>query len=242
MKNIRIAIGLTIALAIVAAIGFILAHSALEAWLGTEVFKLTYEFLLIVVIGGAISLLYSQFTKSQEQADKIKEQAREKRDKEKTLQGKFRVGFLQSYNGAKSVRRLLRATARTITDAKGTTTDGIKPAPYDRLMQKLVQVQLQIETLREEAAAEKDLFAGVPELQDLDTNLESIESYLNDIVGEYEDSYKLFHKGDLQPVSEFPKLTEFIGPYDDAIDFKTRFKKPAKDILEGILKLLMKAG
>jgi hypothetical protein len=235
MKTIRFVISLTIVLAIVGVLGFILAHSVLEAWLGIEVFKLTYEFLLIIVIGGAISLLYSHFTK-------VREQEREKRDEEKTLQRKFRVGFLQAYNGAKSVRRLLRATARTLADAKGTTTEGIKLAPYDRLMQKLVQVQLQFETLREEAETEKNLFAGVPLLQNLDQTLELIESYLNDIVGEYEDSYKLFHKGDLQPISEFPKLAEFIGPYDSAINFKARFKKPAKDILEGILQLLMKAG
>jgi hypothetical protein len=231
MKKIEIAIWLVIALAIVGVIGFILAHKDLDARLGTEVFKLTYEFLLIVVIGGAISLLYSQFTKSQE-----------KRDKEKALQAKFRVGFLQSYNAAKSVRRLLRATARTLSEVKGTTTEVVKLAPYDRLMQKLVHVQLQFETLREEAAAEKKLFEGVPELKDLDANLGTIESYLNDIVGEYEHSYKLFHKGDLQPISDFEKLAEFIGPYKNAVEFKARCKKPANYILEGILQLMMKAS
>jgi hypothetical protein len=242
MRNILIAISLTIALAIVGVIAFILAHSALEVWLGPEVFKLTYQFLLIIVIGGAISLLYSQFTKRQEAANKIREQERAKRDEEKTLQGKFRVGFLQAYNAAKNVRRLLRATARTIADVNGTTTEVIKLSPYDRQMQKLVQVQLQFETLREEAESEKALFSGVPELQALDETLGTIESYLNDIVGEYEDSYRLFHGGDLQPVSQFPKLAEFIGPYETATDFKTKFKQPAKQILKGILKLLMDVG
>jgi membrane protein implicated in regulation of membrane protease activity len=239
MRNILIAISLTITLAMVGIIGFILEHAALEAWLGTEVFKLTYQFLLIVVIGGAISWLYSQFTKRQEKEDKAREQARAKKAEEKTLQGKFRVGFLQSYNAAKSVRRLLRATARTITEVNGTTTEVIKLSPYDRQMQKLVQVQLQFETLKEEAESEEALFTGVPELQNLQGTLETIEKYLNRIVSEYEDSSKLFHSGDPQPLAEFPRLAEFIGPYESATDFKTEFKKPAKEIVKGILKLLL---
>ena len=242
MRNIRIAISLIIALAIVGVIGFIYAHGALEASLGTEVFKLTYEFLLIIVVGGAISLLYSQFTKRQEKEDKTREQDRAKRAEEKALQGKFRVGFLQSYNAAKSVRRLLRATARTLTDVKGTPTEVIKLSPYDRQMQKLVKVQLQFETLKEEAESEKELFSGVLELQNLDETLGTIESYLRDIVTEYEESYKLFHEGDPQAISQFPKLAEFIGPYEHATDFKTNFRQPAKRIVAGILKLLMDVG
>jgi hypothetical protein len=234
MRKLLIVISLTITLAIVGVISFIVARTALEASLGTEVFKLTYEFLLIIVIGGAVSLLYSHFTK-------VREQERAKKAEEKTLQGKFRVGFLQSYNAAKSVRRLLRATARTITEVNGTTTELIKLSPYDRQMQKLVQVQLQFETLKEEAESEKDLFAGVPELQDLNKNLGTIESYLHDIISEYEKSSKLFQRGDPQPLSEFKKLAEFIGPYDSATDFKAKFKKPAKDIVQGILKLLLMA-
>ena len=232
MRNFRIAISLTIALAIVGVTGFIYAHSALEASLGTEVFKLTYQFLLIIVIGGAVSLLYSQFTK-------IREQARAKRAEEKALQGKFRVGFLQSYNAAKSVRRLLRATARTITDGKGPTTELIKLSPYDRQMQKLVQVQLQFETLKEEAESEKDLFSGVPELQHLHKTLETIESYLNCIVSEYEDSSELFHRGDPQPLCEFEKLEEFIRPFKEGTEFDLKFKQPAKRIVDGIVKLLL---
>lgn len=238
MRNILIAISLTLALALVGVTTFILYHSALEIRLGIEVFKLTYQFLLLIVIGGAISLLYSQFTKRQEEANKIKEREREKRDEKKTLQRKFRTEFIQSYNAAKSIRRLLRARARTVTDINGLKVEVIKLSPYDRQMQKLVHVQLQFETLKEEAESQKDLFSGVPELQALDQTLETIESYLNLIVGEYEGSYKLFHKGDLQPISEFKNLAEFIGPYASAKDFKTKFKEPAKQIVGGILKLL----
>ena len=241
MRNILTAISLTIGLGIVGVIAFIVGRSALEAWLGVEVFKLSYQFLLIIVIGGAISLLYSQFAKRQAEANKIKEEARAIKSERKALQRKFRTEFLQSYNAAKGIRRLLRAKARAITEVNGAKVEMIVVSPYDKQAQQLVHVQLQFETLKEEVESRKDLFSGVPELQDLYAKLGTIESYLNEIVGEYEDKFNLFHKGDLQPISLFPKLAEFIGPFETANDFKTRFKQPAKEIVGGLLKLLTDA-
>jgi hypothetical protein len=229
MRNILIGTVLVIVFAAGGVLVFILKHGALEAELGAEVFKLTYQFLLLGVIGAAVSLLFTEFTKA-------KEQKRAKREEERILQRKFNADLIQAYNVAKSIRRLLRAKARTIShDKSGSEVTMIRFEPYDKQMQTLIDIQLQFETLKEEAENHPSLLSAV---DGLTTKLTNIESYLNDIVGEYEDCYKSFPDNGLKPLPELLKLQEFIGPYKLANGFKEKFKKPAHEVMEGLLKLL----
>jgi hypothetical protein len=63
---------------------FLLWPTELKQRLGDDVFKLTYQFLLLVVIGGALSFLYQEF-----------QHQREQREAERVLQRQFLVDLLE---------------------------------------------------------------------------------------------------------------------------------------------------
>lgn len=256
-SKIGVVAGIAIFLAIVGIIFFILFNKNLQDFLGTEIFKLSYQFLLLVVIGGAVSLIFTEYTKAKEQRlkDTEKDEERKLKEKEKwesknneerILQHKFYNDFIQAYDSAKKIRRLLRSRARILSQDAGTNSEAIviKTLRYDEQMQVLTNVQLQFEFFCEEVQSNRHLFSGVDELKNLSQDLKKIESYLNKIVGEYEDCYKSLPNQSFIddvptiPIKNLPKLGEFIGKYENATSFKTEFKKPAKNVVAGLQKLL----
>lgn len=210
---------------------FLIFSRLLSDFMGMEVFKISYEFLLIIVIGGAVSWLFSQYTFE-----------KEAREQKKTLQREFQEELIKAYNSSKCIRRMLRAEARSsIPDTGGMA---IKAEPYSKQMQKLNDVQLKFEFLKKESI-NTDLFRDAPNLSDLNSLLASIEGYLHDIISEYEQSYDKFSDDNLCPVEKLPLLSEFIySPAEHeqksiSDNFKNKFKKPADKAMEDMLKILI---
>jgi len=211
-----------------------------------EIFKTTYQFLLLTVIGGLVSLIYTQLTKAMEEIRLSKEKAREQnrlleekaqeqRSTKRDLQIGFYTKFIGAYNSAKRARRILRATARE--SAQGMIL--VRINPYGKELQTLIDIQLQFETLIDEVEARPDLFFSIGNANNLKSNLSSIEEYLNDIVDEYENLYQIqTGNSSSLPITKLPKLAEFIGKYRNAVDFQNRFKKPAREITGELLKLI----
>ncbi len=190
-------------------------------------------------------------TKRQQQAErdaeirqKDKEKQQEKRAEQKALLRKLYLNIIQAYNAAKRVRRLLRATARSISPDDGAMM--IMIAPYSEQMQALIDIQLQFETFIDEVESNPTLFSGNAGLDrvwardKLKSDLGSIENYLNSLVGEYEDLYKTVppNATPTLPIAKLPKLGEFIGKYSSANDFRTKLKAPAHQVMEALLNLL----
>jgi hypothetical protein len=172
----------------------------------TEVFKLTYQFLLIVVVGGALSVAYKEL-----------EARRARRDAERDLQRKLQTDVARTYNTAKKIRRLLRAKAADSVPVKDTTP--IRAAPYNELMQELNETQLEFEFLKKQAG---NLCSNAP---DLAAALEAMESYLHEIVRDWEIARLPEQQGTLR-ASELKHLLEFIGPHASATTFRTSFQEP----------------
>lgn len=223
---------------------FIAYQKWLSENLNTEIFKLSYQFLLIVVIGGAVSLIFTEFSKTREQIRKDKEKQESSDNLIRDLQRKFYNDFIQAYNSAKKIRRLLRARARIKSDNK---LIEIRRLTYDEQMQSLIDVQLKFEFFCEEVKGNPSLFPIVfeeTETETLFTKLEKIEKYLNVIVDEYENCYSSFPEILLVdesmsiPIIKLKRLAEYIGKYRYAKEFKSNFKKPADEIMEGLQKLL----
>ena len=189
--------GTAIIVTIVAFLGvlaFIVSPDFFKNRLDPEVFKLTYQFLLLTVIGAAITFLFSFYTK-----------ARDERKEERILQLKFYNDFSQAYNDGKEIRRFLRARARKRVDNPEEKAIHIKTAQYDELMQKLTTLQLKFEFLHDEVISNKDLFSATGEAERLIVNLENIEKYLNKMVGEYEKCFELYpNQYFIDEVSYFP--------------------------------------
>jgi hypothetical protein len=238
---------------------FIVFHNVLlkDKFLGTETYKLTYQFLLIVVVGGCISLLFTLYIKARENLDKEIEHEKEYLEKQKEkqenkdkevrqIQHQFYNDFLQAYNNVKKIRRFLRATARKIsTNASGQQVIHIKVARYSELMSELISLQLRFEYFYDEIDSNKGIFKGVDNIVSLLANIKNIEEYLNSIVGEYESCYNLYPNQSFIddvtyiPVDSLPKLSEFIEKYKDAVEFKQQFKDAADRVSGTVMRFFL---
>ncbi len=242
--NLSATIRVTIVLAAIGVVAFIISTFTLTPSFFPDVFKLTYQFLLLIVFGGAVSWLFTEYSKKQEEKQKAKEKQQEKRAEEKVLVRKLYSDLIQAYNSAKRVRRLLRATARCLSPNQN-DDDAIMITiePYHKQMQALIDIQLQFETFKDEVEINPALSSENADLKTLQEtlkrNLGSIEEYLNDIVDEYEKVYKL-HRNTTPtlPISKLPKLGEFIEKYSSGSDLATKFIRPAYQVMKVLLNLL----
>ena len=156
-----------------------------------ETFKILLQFFIIVVIGGAITLLFSQSAKE-----------REKREAQKEKYRKFQAELISEYNSAKRIRRILLAEARFVSN------DGeiaIKAEPYRRQMQALINVQLRFEHLKRFIEKTDD-----NKLKQIEPFLKKIESYLNKVILEYQVNYIKISNNEVHPIDEFHCLGDFI--------------------------------
>jgi hypothetical protein len=221
-----LAVTVLLALSFVGTIAFLLWPNRVRAVIDdNDVFKLTYEFLLIGVIGGALSLFYQNV-----------QHQREVREAERGLQRKLLREVIQAYNDAKKVRRLLRAKARDERAMKDTV---IRAQPYDEQMQVLLDIQLDFEAFKHQAAqSNPGLF---PADSGVHAGLDSIEKYLNEIVGEYETHFSLFTGGPppTLPLAQLRKLQDFIAKRKDGSDFDKRFKGPFHSVVAALQKLII---
>lgn len=209
-----------IALAIGGVVAFLVWGAVLKTKIDEEVFKLSYQFLLIVVIGGALSLLYQQFSA---------EQALDER--RTALLRQMHSELLTAYNVAKRARRALRAHVGSVI----TQDSRIIAEKYDEQMDRIMDAQLTFEVYGKRAGDRLWFESG----NVLANQLRSIEEYLSKIGKEYEKQRNSFTgTPPSKLLSELPMLAEFIGPYKDADNFKKEFQRA----LGGALDELVEAG
>lgn len=196
-----------------------------------ELNKISYQFLLIVVVGGAISLLFNLYSKSREEKLKIKEKE-EIREKElKALHLKFYKEFIDAKNEVKRIRRFLRARCR-ITSQTDNQSECvlIETKRYDALLQELILIQLKFEFFEDELIANPNLFSG-HNLSDL---IRIIKEYLNDLITEYEDLHKEYPNQSVideiktMELDKMPFLKGLMDKFELTNEYSTRFKIPSK--------------
>lgn len=207
---IKVAPGVTMVLAAIGVVAFTVWITILMRWLGPDVYKLTYQFLLLTVFGGAVSWLFTLHSKLREDNQKAKEKALTRRTEEKLLLRKLYSNIIQAYNAAKRARRLLRATARCFSsDGNSLNVTMIILEPYEKQMQEIIDIQLQFETFIDEVESNPTLFSGGAGPTVLKGHLKSIEGYLNDIIDEYENLYNVRADALTLSISKLPRLEEF---------------------------------
>jgi len=199
--------------------GFIIWRSAMEGFLGPDVFKLTYQFLLITVVGGALFEIQKEIQRE-----------RDRRAAERNLQRQRLEDCVKAYNVAKKVRRLLRAKA-----IKGDPTAHVDRDPYDELMQDLMDAQLEFEALVARVEGNQTLFPH-PRLK---TDLNTMGDYLKGVLKDYETCLSKF-SGSPQtlPLASASSLAEFTDRYKEGRPFDLEFKQPfhrVTKILENLI-------
>lgn len=202
-----------------------------------ELLKLLCQFLLIVVMGGAVGL----FFKAQERVANVRQadedRARERRlgDREALLQ--VRADLVKAYNEAKAVRRLLRGLA--LDEAGGMQV--VLRSEYGRLMGRLIDSQLQFEYYAELAQSD----SRFRQTSGLKAHLDSLERYLHDIVADFEDSPRIFGSQEKPSLEKFKYLKKFVQKDETDSIFDTQFKKPfhvARDLIQAAADKTIEAG
>jgi hypothetical protein len=203
-------------LAMAGAAAFIIWRSSVEAYLGSEIFKLSYQFLLITIVGGAVSALYKKF-----QAD------RDERAAGRSLQREFLSESVRTYNAAKKARRLLRA--------KAIESGAVHRDAYDNQMQDLMDAQLGFESFVERVEASPALYPG------LKNDFKVMEEYLDEILDEYSKNlFKFSGSPPTLPLKSLSQLEKFVASYTTGSAFDTKFKRPFDRVTTALQNLITK--
>jgi hypothetical protein len=228
----KIAARSTLIITILALLGA-LALVLWRKWVEAETFKVLLEFLLVGVIGGWLSYEY-----------KRREQGAAAREAGRVLQREMLTKVIDAYGDAKKVRRLLRAKAKfNLGNSKEAF---VRKGPYEKQMERLMDIQLEFEALKHRAENNADLFPKELELAEL---LEVMEKYLNEILKNYEtrpDDLKertLPEYGVVLPLRELKPLREFTdnltGKSDDEKTFRCCFSEPFHDTVKRLQALII---
>lgn len=186
-----------------------------------EVFKLTFQFLLITAVGGGVALLYKQL----EHIREIRKSLRE-----------MHAELLDAFNLAKKVRRELRAQLGT--REKINPDEMITAEMYEKQMELISDAQMVFEVHAKRGEDSSLWFWGDPRLSE---PLSKVESYLNDILKEYQDELSKFSgTPPARKLEDLKKLTEFIGPYTEESKFAEEFKYPIRVALQALGKAVLR--
>jgi hypothetical protein len=214
------------ALAIIAVSILIVREQSVTNRIGNEVFALTYEFFLTVVIGSGVSVLFQTIS-----------YARELRDRRRALQREIHQALVTGYNDAKKARRLLRARARNAPRAPDGVGCGIDAAEYDVQMEALSTAQLSIELATRRIEVNRALFYRAPELL---VAMNDVGKYLNTVIDEWEDVRPLLHETHAPlTMARVPCLDAFLRDYRESALFRDGFKLPFDDALRLIEEALL---
>ncbi len=182
----------------ITAVSILVSAVVIKGEFAVGIFKLTYQFALLVVMGGAVGWVFRSYTKIREGLESDRQE----------LLGATR-DLVSSYNDIKAIRRILRAQAQKCGEI-GEPETYIQIDVYERQVLKLSRVQLTLEAYKRRVNADKQLFK---EAAGLHRRLSEMEVYLHCVIEEYELAFREFSE---KPTSllaiELPKLSEFIAP------------------------------
>lgn len=186
-----------------------------------ELVKVSLQVLLVVVFGTVASVLLAEFNRKRGQlleseAEKRKdlETENERRKRQMENLSQYRRDLMKrlavNYSGCKKCKRLFRA--RAVSSAG--TERLVRASEYDKLMQEVNDVQLDLEEIGRELER-ADI--ALPEGETVRGCVRKMEQYLSQLVGEYEQRMPAFH-GDPSSwrLSEMPILWDLIRPHSES--------------------------
>ena len=202
-----------------------------ETWFNGGAFSLTYQFALIVIIGGFVALAFRAHEQRLRDAadDRQKELARqekqrdierEQRERLSLTLNRFYSDLITSYNQVKKIRRLLRAKSLVQNDGRR-----LDLHEYQQGMADLEDVQLKLEQIKKEVEVAGDTVFGQEAVAVRD-GLKSMEDFVRDITKNYEHRrWKLVD--DAQ--GKYVVLDEFTRAFVSSSDVKQQTLDTAKE-------------
>lgn len=181
--------------------------------IGLELAKTLLQVVVIVVFGGAVSLLTENYNLQ-----------RAKSNAQNELRKSLLNQLIRSHKDTKRARRLLRAKKSLVN--------------YDEQLEVINDTELNIESIVEEIQAASFIFSNP---DDLIGNLKSMTNYLRLLIEEYENVRPKLHEEAFDNISVLIQLNDFVRPYNEGT-FSTNFSKKYREALELIQHDILKAG
>ena len=229
--HIAVAITVAVLLALVGVLHFLIAGGSWAEGLDKDIYKLTYQFLLFIVIGGALSLLYERFTALREAREGKRERERDAREQRRLRLQTIHRDLLSAFSQVKKARRLLRALAVKSFDDPTPSTDMVEADEYAKQMLTIIDAQLVLETYVKEAKADI-LFESIPGLGDA---LRQAEKYLGGLIKEFESNFRRFEGVPrTRSLKDLEVLSDFIVHKKESEHFKPEFTRPFRRALDAL--------
>jgi hypothetical protein len=134
-----------------------------------KLFESTYQFFLITVIGGSVSLVYEAYRHEREAIERERENEREERERQREIQRNLRTTIISAYHDLKKLRRLLRAQSIRLEPSAGERV--ILATEYNKYLEQLIDAELAIEQASRIAQSEPQLFHFYSENTELNSLL-----------------------------------------------------------------------
>lgn len=231
-KNVPLAVAAAVSLllvfaAIVGAMFVFNQQPRKQSEMSLELFKVFLQLPVIGVIGALVSELYRRI-----------QMERDRRQRDSELSSDACKDYMRrlgsAYRTAKGVRRMIKASGLTTqTPLAAQTSSEFKF--YEVAMKRLNKTQLELEALKIEAGARPEFV----QIEGLENNLKLMESYLRQILKEYEGK-----RSALKPSAQFDfGELRLLGQFSDGgICAESAFFTPYEQCIRSISKYLLAAS
>lgn len=186
-----------------------------------EIAKTLLQIAVVAVVGVAISQLTDAYQQRRSQDERKRDRDREAVQHTREVLTSTLEQATATYNAIKRARRLIRALARSST-GPGRDAYAVLSGPYDAQMLTINDSQLKFEMLADDVATDvttEKMFSTPEELIELFNDL---ESYLGNLITEYEKCRPKFtgrpEQIDLQSLKELSKFLDRESSFDEFAD------------------------
>ncbi|QLL15678.1 hypothetical protein [Pseudomonas chlororaphis] len=193
-----------------------------------EIGKSALHLLVVSVIGTIVSLLVFEYQQERQASEKKRDQQQKHFEYRESLLISVLSRAANAYSRAKKARRMTRAHM-TLTG----TTRQLSLAQYDVFFDLVNEAQLELENLKRDI---RTISKTITTPEKLIEKLHTMDSYLGELITEYEDSRQKFIGTLLTlPISDFPLLDNCVRPANSS-NFMSGMIKPYSEIQAAIRK------
>jgi hypothetical protein len=190
-----------------------------------EAAKALLQLGVVAVIGAGVSLLTFEYQRARQLEDHAREIRRQALQHREDLLRTFLAQATAAYARVKKARRLLRARARV----RRAGVEMVLTESYDLYLDSLNDAQLELENLGRDVETSAQAFSARPLVAD---KLHSMESYLGEIIKEYENSGSASAGAEI-PMHDLPALEEMLRRAKHS-RFQPDFVQPFHDMRASI--------
>lgn len=172
-----------------------------------EVVSTIFQFLFLIILGGAVTTIYRARLQLREDAEHERANRVTITERDRMVLSVMRDNLVSAYNRVKRVRRLLRAR---LVYPKGADGPRYVPKPeYNEQMEQVIDAELEFESILRQIEGNVPLFGKDSRL---DGCLDDIESHLTGTVKEFRRELRNFEGEPPQMnLEKLPKLERFLG-------------------------------